>query len=159
MRLALTITLMLLLTTAAEARTIDRIVAFVDDYAITQVELDASYKDAIARQPSLTLSEVLDAVITRYLLLREARRAHIDYEDEDKAIAEFLSIKLRAAIRVNEAHIREFYSENMFDFIGVPYDQARDIIEQKLTDFEFQYRLASLVRELKNSSRIKLMEP
>lgn len=141
----------------AQARVVDKVVAFVDDYAITLRELDAAVERASTRQRQLTRSDVLEAMIDHYLLLREARRAHLDYDDEDKAISEYLSIKIRSAIRIREDNIREYYNTNLIDYRGRSYDQARDEIEDLMIEKEFQVKLKIQLKELRDWSRIKIL--
>lgn len=141
-----------------QARVVDKVAAFVDDYAITMRELDAAFDKAISRQPQITRAEVLESMISHYLLLREARKAHLEYEDEDKSISEFLSIKIHSTIRIHEDRIREYYNSNLFDYRDRTYDQAREDIENLMIEKEFQVKLKAQLRELRDGSRIRVLE-
>lgn len=145
------------LASTGGARTIDSVAAFVDDYAITGKDLDAAYAMAAIANSAISRDEVLDSAIDRYLLLREAHRAHIDFDDEDKEIAEFLNIKIRSAVMVPEDRSRDYYDANREAFNGKPYDQVRDGIEQKLSDEEFERRLGEFIKQLRAASRIRLL--
>lgn len=155
MRIALFIAIILAWGSMSEARLIDRVVAFVDDYAITEKDLDEAY--AKAAPSSQSRADVLDSIIDRYLLLREARRAHIDYDNEDKAIAEFLNIKVRSAILIPEDRIRAYYDAHTDAFTGRPYEEARDSIEQSMMGDEFVIRLKELTKQLRAASRIRIL--
>jgi len=60
------------------AEVIDRVVAFVDDKAITLSELEEKYKAAVKLSPNIKKEDVLNTMINRVLLLREAKKLRIE---------------------------------------------------------------------------------
>src|SRR3989304_5892407 len=52
----------------------DRVVAFVDNTAITLSELDEVYTESLKHTPDITKEKVLNTLVNRLLLLREAKK-------------------------------------------------------------------------------------
>ncbi len=150
-------TIILALASVCEARVIDRVAAFVDDYAITERDLDGAYAKAAAADRTVTRAAVLNSIIDRYLLVREARRAHIDYNDDETAVTEFLNIKVRSAILIPEDKMRGYYDAHPDEFAGKSYEDARDAIERTMMEEEFNRRLLELIKQLRASSSIRVL--
>ena len=90
----------------------DRVAAFVDDEAITNSELQEQYLETLKITPDITKDEVLNTMINRILILREARKYRIERPSPDEVIKEYIDLKERAFIRVPETEIEKYYKEN-----------------------------------------------
>jgi len=80
----------------------DRVAAFVDDEAITESELQEQHRDTLKINPDITKDEVLNTMINRILILREARKYRIERPSPEEVIKEYIDLKERAFIRVPE---------------------------------------------------------
>jgi len=136
----------------------DRVVAFVDDEAITNSELQEQYLKTRKLTPDITRDEVLNTMINRILILREARKYRIEKPSPDEVIKEYIDLKERAFIRVPETEIEKYYSENSSQFPGKEYDDVRDDIEQYLIEKELNVRLKETLRELRKTAYIKILD-
>jgi hypothetical protein len=144
-----------LLAGSGQAVISDRVVAFVDDQAITMSELDEQFRDTVKITPEITKGEVLDTMINRLLLLREARKYRIEAPSTDQVMHEYIDLKIRAFIRVGEAEIENFYLENKEDFGGREFNEARDEIDAYLTEKKLNERLKELIMQLRADAYIK----
>jgi len=135
----------------------DRVAAFVDDEAITDSELQAQYQETLKITPDITRDEVLNTIINRILILREARKYRIEKPSPDEVIKEYIDLKERAFIRVPETEIEKYYEENSDKFRGKEYDDVRDEIEQYLIEKELNVRLKETLRELRKTAYIKIL--
>jgi hypothetical protein len=133
----------------------DRVVAFVDDQAITMSELDEQFRNTVKISPEITKGEVLDTMINRLLLLREARKYRIEAPSADQVMHEYIDLKIRAFIRVGEAEIERFYLENKADFGGREFNEARDEIDAYLTEKKLNERLKEMIMQLRADAYIK----
>ena len=134
----------------------DRVIAFVDDQAITMSELEEQYKITTKISPDITIGEVLDTMINKILILREARKYRIEAPSLDQVMREYIDLKIRAFIRVGESDIEKFYQENKADFAGKEFEDVRDEIDKYLTEKELNDRLKELLKELRRNAYIRI---
>lgn len=145
-----------LLPVPCYAEIMDRVVAFVDDQAITLSEFRKQYEASVELSPGITEDEVLNAMINRKLLLMEARKYRIEAPSEEEILNDYIDLKLRAFIRVGETEIEAFYSRNINQFRGRDYEDVRDEIESYLTEKELNEKLKETINELKLDAYIKI---
>lgn len=134
----------------------DRVVAFVDNSAITLSELEMSYEATKKLDPRVTKYEVLNTMINRLLLLREARKIGLEATSEDKLLQEYINLKIRAFIRIKEKELLDFYNNHIKDFQGKEFDTVRDEIENYLIEKELNPRLKEHISELKKKVCVKI---
>lgn len=149
------LTCTVLLVPGASSALSDRVVAFVDDQAITMSELDEQYRSATELSPDITVAEVLDTMINKILILREARTYRIEAPTPDQVMQEYINLKLRAFIRVGESDIETFYRENRAHFGAREFEEVRDEIDTYLVEKELNERLKEVLRELKRDAYIR----
>lgn len=134
----------------------DRVVAFIDSNAITLSELETKYYDTVKVTPDITKEEVLNTMVNRLLLLREARKMRLEAPSEDELLREYIDLKIQAFIRIKEEEINDFYDKNTGQFEGKEFEEVRDDIENYLTENELNQRLKSHISELRDKSCIKI---
>ena len=134
----------------------DRVVAFVDNDAITLSDLEERYAHALQITPDITREEVLHTMVNRLLLLREARKIKLEALTEDELLQEYIDLKIRAFIRVNEEDIVNFYEEHIEDFQEKDLETVRDDIESVLIEKALNEHLKSHIDELKDKSCVKI---
>lgn len=139
---------------AAEIR--DCVASFVDNTAITLSELEEAYKKAVELAPGITKEEVLNTMINKVLLLREAKKIGLEASSEDELLKEYTDLKIRAFIRIREEEITDFYEKHLNDFQGKEIESVRDEIEGYLTEKEVNERLKSRIKELRGKAFIKI---
>jgi hypothetical protein len=141
-----------------QAEVIDMVAAFVDSEAITLSELDAEYGRALGIEGLVTRGAVLDRMINRVLLLREARRLRIDAPDTEALLTEYVNMKLRAFVTVTESSAREYYrAHREDDFREKDYAEVRDRIIQYLREEEAARRLDEHLSALRAKSYIRIL--
>ncbi|MBI5074528.1 MAG: SurA N-terminal domain-containing protein [Nitrospirae bacterium] len=146
----------ILLTGISDAAIQDRVIAFVDDHAITLSELEESYKAANALSRIVTHEEVLNTMINRVILLKEAKKYRIEAPTIDEVLKEYIDLKIRAFIRVNDADIEKFYNANLLNFQGKGYEDVRDEIDMFLTEKLLNERLKESLNDLRKKSYIRI---
>lgn len=134
----------------------DRVVAFVDNSAITLSELEMTYADTLKLTPNVTKDEVLNTMINRLLLLREARKIGLETPSEDKLLQEYIDLKIRAFIKIKEKELLDFYNNHINDFQGKEFETVREDIENYLIENELNPRLKSHISELKEKVCVKI---
>lgn len=140
----------------ATVRVIDRVVASVDDDAITLREFERYYRSLKGITPDVTKTEALETLINRHLILRDARRMNITLQDEDETIERYISIKVRSFVKIGGEDVRRYYNENRERFKGVELDDIYDRIEKLLLETEVNRRLRKHLEELRSSAYIKI---
>jgi hypothetical protein len=134
----------------------DRVIAFVDDHAITLSELEESYENTNILSRSVTHEEVLNTMINRVILLKEAKKYRIEAPTIDEVLKEYIDLKIRAFIRVNDADIEKFYNANRQNFQGRDYEDVRDEIDMFLTEKELNDRLKLTLNDLRKKAYIRI---
>lgn len=135
---------------------IDRVAAFVDDQAILLSEFDAHYKAMSKFIPDIKKEDVMNTMINRTLLLREAKRLRIEAASKDDIIKEYIELKLKALIEISDPEIKDFYENNKTQFGNVEFDSVRDQIEKYLTEKEINTVLDKQIKELRSKAYIKI---
>jgi hypothetical protein len=144
----------LLITAVGSAAIFDRVVASVEDQAITLSERTAQYERTRTVSPDITMEEVLNTMINRALLLREARKYRIEARSREEIVREFIDLKIRAFIRVSEAETEDFYRKNAARFEGKDFEAVREEIEHYLTELRMNERLKETLAGLRRSANI-----
>ena len=134
----------------------DRVVAFVDNNAITLSELDAKYEETLKVTQTITKEEVLTTMVNRLLLLNEAKKMRLEAPSEDALLKEYIDLKIRSFIRIKEEEIADFYKKHDDEFQGKTLDDVRDEIEKYLTEKEVNERLKSHINELREKSCVQM---
>jgi hypothetical protein len=134
----------------------DRVVAFVDNIAITLSELEETYAHTLRVTPDITKDEVLNTMVNRLLLLREAKKIKLEAPSEDELLREYIDLRIRAFIMIKEEEIEDFYKKHNDEFQGKGFDAVRDEIENYLIENQLNQRLKSHINELREKSCIKI---
>ena len=134
----------------------DRVVAYVDNNAITLSELEEHFATSVQIKPDITREEVLQTMVNRLLLLREAKKIKLEAPSEKALLQEYIDLKIRAFIRINEAEVVDFYENHIDDFKGKELEDVREEIENVLTEKELNERLKSHIKELKDKACVKI---
>jgi hypothetical protein len=152
----LLITLLFKLYASVHADIKDRVVAFVDNNAITLSELEAKYEETLKVTPAITKEEVLTTMVNRLLLLDEARKMKLEAPTEDALLKEYIDLKIRSFIRIKEEEITDFYKKHITEFHGRELDDVREDIEKYLTEKEVNERLKAHISELRERSCVRM---
>jgi hypothetical protein len=143
--------------TISFAEVLDKVVAYIDDEAITLSELEEEYASSIEVKPTLSKLQVLDTIINRRLLIREAKKLRFEAPDETTLLDEYVDIKVKALIKIRDSEMEEFYNNNRKEFEGVEFEGVKDRIELYLQEKEVNRRLKEHISELQKKSDIKIM--
>lgn len=133
---------------------IDRVVAYVDDYAITMYDLQEAKKEFMQNNIEIDFQALIDSVINKILLVKEAKKMRLDTSDTKDPIKEYIDIKIRSLIFIKDEDIHRFYSENKDRFEELPLSSVKDKIEQYLTEQEVNKQLKQHIAELRQKSNI-----
>ncbi|MFZ3137967.1 MAG: hypothetical protein WA126_11330 [Thermodesulfovibrionales bacterium] len=134
----------------------DRVVAFVNNDAITLSELEMKYYDTVKVTSDITQEEVLNTMVNKLLLLREAKKIRLEGPSEDELLNEYIDLKIRAFIRIKEEELQDFYNKNISKFEGKELDSVSDDIENYLVEHEVNQRLKAHINELREKSCVKI---
>ncbi len=148
-----------LLSTVCYAEVLDRVAAIVDDEAIMLSELNEAYQKAVNVKTETTREEVLDGLINRVLILKQANRLRYSIQtsdDDNMLINEYIDKQLRTFIRIPVEDIEQYYEKNKQSLGNKDFYDVRDKIEEYLTEKELNKRLIKHIEELRKSAYIKI---
>ena len=134
----------------------DRVVAYVDNIAITLSDLDARYAETTKVDKSVTKEEVLNTMINRTLMLREAKKMRLEAPSEDQVLKDYIDLKIRAFIRIKDEELNEFYDKHAADFQGKGFEAVRDEIENYLIENELNQRLKTHIGGLRENACVQM---
>jgi hypothetical protein len=132
----------------------DHVVAFVDNTAITLSEFEEEYSKAQKVTPGITKEEVLNAMINRVLLLREAKKIRLTERSDDELLKEYIDLKLRPFVKVKEKDVLDYYEIHSKDFQGKTLEDMREEIENYLAEAELNRLLKKHIEELRKKAYI-----
>ena len=160
-----------LFTVHCYSEVVDRVVAIVDDEAVMLSELNSAYQRAFSPQgesaeaenskTDITQEEVLNGLINRVLLLKQAKKfshsiqTRNDY-DENTLIKEYIEKQLKTFIRIPFEEIEQFYEKNKEKFGSKDFYDVRDEIEELLIEKELNRRLIRHIEELRKNAYIQV---
>jgi hypothetical protein len=147
----------LLPTYICSAELIDRVVAFVDEKAITQSEFNEVYEKTAKIKSDISKEDVLYTMINKTLLLAEAKKLKIEAGTDEDVLNEYMELKVKAFIRIKEEDMEDFYNKNISEFKGAAYDTVRDKIEEYFTEREVNRLLKRHINELRAKAYIKVL--
>lgn len=136
---------------------IDKLAAYVDDTAITLSDLQNETGKIRETVPYMTQKEILNSMINRLLLLKEARKIRLEAQTDDELINAYLDIKIKSRIFIKEDDITEFYKKHSEEFKGQDELLVRDQIEKYLLEKEFNDILKKHLEELWQLAEIKIL--
>ncbi|GER94671.1 hypothetical protein A45J_2435 [hot springs metagenome] len=143
-----------LLSTIVCADVIDRVVAYVDDTAITLSEFKETYLKMKKTAMEITEEDVINSMINRLLLIKEAKKMKLEAHTDDELLKDYIDIKIRSLILIKESAINQFYMEHIKEFKGRDYLSVRDEIEKYLFELETNKQLKKHLEELRANSEV-----
>lgn len=158
--IALCVLLCCSFTMAHSAELIEATVAVVEDEVITLSEFNERYEIMKKSFPRISKKEVLEMIINRLLLLREARLSRIAESrrlspaEEDRIIEEYIEIKIRSSIRISEEEIHKYYETHKVEFRDRPFQDVAEKIEVLLIEKRTNEFLKEHIEELKKKAYI-----
>ncbi|MGO9379103.1 MAG: hypothetical protein ACLP29_11215 [Dissulfurispiraceae bacterium] len=150
---------MLSLLIAAEphicsAELIDRVVAYVDDHAITYSEFRQKLEKMKEAAPNITEEEAINSMINNVLLLDQAHKLKLEAPSDDDLIKEYLDIRIKLRVFIKEDKLMAYYTEHKKELGGREYLSVRDEIEKYLSELEINKQLKELLQDLRKQSNI-----
>jgi hypothetical protein len=152
--LFIAIVLMLSISSVCSAALIDRVIAYVDDRAITWSELKERHDIIRKVSPGITEEETLNSMINALLMLQKAKKLRLEAPTEDDLIKEYLDVTIRSRIAVSEEKMLEYYNKNRADFKDREFGAVRGEIELYLTELETNVKLKEHLKELRAGANI-----
>lgn len=135
---------------------VDRVVAYVDNTAVTLSEFHENYKLMKEKLGNVTETEVINSIINQILLLKEAREMRLEAPTTEELLKDYVEIRIKASILIKEEDIEKFYAEHAEEFKGKEYASARDEIEKYLYEMETNKRLKKNIEAVRSRAEIKI---
>ncbi|MCX8026861.1 MAG: hypothetical protein N3A62_03245 [Thermodesulfovibrionales bacterium] len=139
---------------SAYSQIIDKVIAYVDDYAITMYDLEEAKKGFKDNRIDIDTDDIVNSIINKVLLRKEAKKMRLDSSETKDPINEYIDIKIRSLIFIKEEDIQRFYNENRGSFGDLPISSVKDNIEHYLTEQEVNKQLKKHLSELRKRSNI-----
>lgn len=140
----------------SSAKVLNRVVAYVDEAAITLSEFQENSQKIKKTLSDISDEDVLNSMINSLLLLKEAGKMRLEAPTKDEILKDFIDIKIKSSIIIKEEDIERFYREHRDDFKGKNYIAVRDEIEKYLFELETNKQLKKYLDELKANAEIKI---
>ncbi len=146
----------ILMPVNAFCKVIDRVVASIDDMAITESEFNEKYEQLVKIDKGIDRLQALNAIVSRELLLKDAKKYRIEGEEDD-VIRQYIDLKFRALIRVNDKESRKYYDDHKDEFERQEYENVRYDIIKYLTEHEVNEKLKKQIEKLRSTATIRIM--
>lgn len=135
---------------------IDRVVAYVDNTAVTLSEFQENYIKMKKTVTDITEEDVIDSMINRLLLIKEAKKMKLESPTDDELLKDYIDIKISSLILIKEDELNRFYMEHINEFKGRDYLSVRDEIEKYLFELETNKQLKRHLEELRANAEVKV---
>ena len=150
---------MILLLIAAEpnvcsSELIDRVVAYVDDHAITYSEFRDKFDKMKKAVPNITEEEAVNSMINNILLLVQAHKLKLEAPTDDDLVKEYIDVRIKLRVFIKEDKLAAYYSEHKKEFGDKDYLSVRDVIDKYLSELEINKQLKELLQDLRSQSDI-----
>jgi hypothetical protein len=132
------------------------VVAYIDDTAITLSEFQENYLKMRKTVENITKEEVINSMINRLLLIKEAKRMRLEAPTDDELLKDYIDIKIKSLILIKEEIIQEFYNKHINEFKGKDFLTVRDDIEKYLFEMETNKQLKIHLEELRANAEIRI---
>lgn len=146
----------ILISTVSYAEIIDRVVAYVDNQAITLNDFEKFATEMRKKVPEIKNEEIVNLIINRILLLKKAKELFFEGKAEE-LINNYIELVIKSRIIIPDSKIREYYEKNKSILGNKPYLSVRDEIERYLFEKELNLKLKEHIEELKKTSEIKII--
>jgi len=152
-----------LLTAYCRAEVIDRIVAIVDDEIILMSEYDEALQSARKSDTEASGEKVLDRMIDRVLLLKQAKRLRLGSSsgadassDDDALVKEYIDRGIKSFIHIPIREIESYYDRDREQFQGREFYEVKDEIEDRLVNAALEKKLQWHLEELRRKAYIRV---
>jgi hypothetical protein len=152
-----------LLPTYSQAVDLDRIVAIIDDDVILSSELEDAFLVAVMTDDGVTKDEVLEDMIDRFLLLKQAKRFRIsspgnggEINEDDRIVNEYIEKRIRAVIYIPFEKMESYYMDNIESYGNRKFHKVKNEVEAELIEEELKTRLKKHVKELRGRAYIRV---
>lgn len=135
---------------------VDRVVASVGTTAITLSEFRERYAALKAKQPDTTEEKAINSMINGILLLEKARQMRLEGKNADDLIAEYINVKIRAAILIRDEEIDRYLSEHRLKPGAQENASFRAKVEELLTEKEVNKALEKHLKELREAADVRI---
>src|SRR5208283_652393 len=125
-----------LLLTDVYADVIERVVAYVNDTAITLSEFRENARRMRSTLGNVSDTDIINSMINRILLIQEAKKMRLEAPSKDELVREYIDIAIKSGIIIKDEEIEHFYNENREKFKGQDFPAVRDEIEKYLFERE-----------------------
>jgi hypothetical protein len=150
----LTMLMLIAAVPLCSAELIDRVVAYVDDYAITYTEFSDKFEKMKKVVPSITEEETVNSMINNILLLEQAHKMRLEASTDDDLVKEYIDIRIKSRVYIKEDQLTAYYAEHKKEFGGRDYLSVRDEIEKYLSELEINKHLREHLQDLRKQSNI-----
>jgi len=140
------------------AATVDEVVAYIDDRAITRRELDIQHSMDLKVIPSRTRVQTLEAMINTRLMLQDAQRLRLSARDDTELLRKYLDLKVRAAVMVRDRDVALYFKDNRARFGNKPFQEVKAEIRKYLEELHYNTLLKAHISTLRKSVRIIILE-
>jgi len=159
MRIIVVVLLIIFMLIAAapqlfSAELIDRVVAYVDDHAITYSEFWDKFGKLKKALPDITEEEAVNSMINNLLLLEQAHKMRLEASTDDDLVKEYIEMRIKSRVFIKEDQLAAYYAAHSKEFGGRDYLSVRDEIEKYLSELEINKQLKEHLQDLRKQSNI-----
>jgi hypothetical protein len=135
---------------------VDRVVASVGTTAITLSEFQERFAALKAEHPDTTEEAAINSMINGILLLEKARQMRLEGKSADDLIAEYINVKIRAAVLIRDEEIDRYLSDHRLKPGSQENASVRAKVEELLTEQEVNKALERHLKELRDGADIRI---
>jgi hypothetical protein len=152
--IVITLLSIFLWTKVTIAELVDRVVAFVDDDAITLRELDIKYEELHSKDNTVTKQDILNTMVNQLLIERDAAKHRITGLNKEDIINKYLNIYVKSQVNIKDKEIDNYFNENIDKLQNIK--ESKDKIKEILTEKQNNVKLWERIKELKKKAYVRI---
>lgn len=143
---------------SAISTNIDKVVAYINNTAITKRELDEQHSKNLLIFPEISRRQTLEAMINTKLMLIDARKMRLSAADDTKLLQKYLDLKVRSLVLVTDNDVTEYFRENREKFGNSSLQDVKETIRVYLEEALYNKLIKDHINSLMQRSVIKIIE-
>jgi isopentenyl diphosphate isomerase/L-lactate dehydrogenase-like FMN-dependent dehydrogenase len=148
------IVLQCLIAGNCDAVLLDRVVAYIDDQAVTYSEFMIKYEKLKEAVPGISQDDALISMINSQLLLQKAKKMRLQAATDDDLIKEYVDIMIKSRVVITEDKAQDYYNGHKQEFGDKDFNAVREEIEKYLSELETNLQLKEHLKELRSQANI-----
>jgi len=142
-----------------QAKIIEKVVAYVQDEAITLSEVCDYWKTLKQIHKNVSLHDALEGLLNRKMLLYKAKQLNLIAKTDDELIELYIRFTIKPKIKISKQQVRDYYNKYYRKLKGTTLFEIQDKIVRILYEKETNRLLKNHLTQLREELNVGINDP